>query len=178
MRRCMAGSETFKILAHCHSGPTGGHHSASVMVKKVYESGFYWPSIFKDANEYVRQCDTCKRSGNISSRNKMPQNNIQVCEVFDVWGLDFMGPFPESRGNKYILVAVEYVSKWVEAQALPTNDARVVVMFLRSLFARFGVPTTLISDRGTHFCNSKRFEHIWESLHLSPKDHIFIRFSY
>ncbi|GJU26139.1 reverse transcriptase domain-containing protein [Tanacetum coccineum] len=78
-----------------------------------------------------------------------------VCEVFDVWGLDFMGPFPQSRGNKYILVAVDYVSKWVEAQALPTNDARVVVMFLRQLFARFGVPKALISDRGTHFCNSQ-----------------------
>ncbi|GKA64800.1 reverse transcriptase domain-containing protein [Tanacetum coccineum] len=155
MRRCVAGSETLKILAHCHSGPTGGHHSANVTAKKVYESGFYWPSVFKDANEYVRRCDACQRSGNISSRNKMPQNNIQVCEVFDVWGLDFMGPFPQSRGNKYILVVVDYVSKWVEAQALPTNDARVVVKFLRSLFARFGVPKALISDRGTHFCNSQ-----------------------
>ncbi|GJV35445.1 putative reverse transcriptase domain-containing protein [Tanacetum coccineum] len=155
MRRCVAGSETLEILAHCHSGPTGGHHSANVTAKKVYESGFYWPSVFKDANEYVRRCDACQRSGNISSRNEMPQNNIQVCEVFDVWGLDFMGPFPESRGNKYILVAVDYVSKWVEAQALPTNDARVVVKFLRQLFARFGVPKALISDRGTHFCNSQ-----------------------
>ncbi|GKC00755.1 reverse transcriptase domain-containing protein, partial [Tanacetum coccineum] len=155
MRRCVAGSETLEILAHCHSGPTGGHHSANVTAKKVYESGFYWPSVFKDANEYVRRCDACQRSGNISSRNEMPQNNIQVCEVFDVWGLDFMGPFPQSRGNKYILVAVDYVSKWVEAQALPTNDARVVVKFLRSLFARFGVPKALISDRGTHFCNSQ-----------------------
>ncbi|GJZ66700.1 reverse transcriptase domain-containing protein [Tanacetum coccineum] len=152
MRRCVAGSETLKILAHCHSGPTGGHHSANVTAKKVYESGFYWPSVFKDANEYVRRCDACQRSGNISSRNEMPQNNIQVCEVFDVWGLDFMGPFPQSRGNKYILVAVDYVSKWVEAQVLPTNDARVVVKFLRQLFARFGVPKALIIDRGTHFC--------------------------
>ncbi|GJY71702.1 retrovirus-related pol polyprotein from transposon TNT 1-94 [Tanacetum coccineum] len=94
------------------------------------------PSVFKDANEYIRRCDACQRSRNISSRNKMPQNNIQECELFDVWGLDFMGPFPESRGNKYILVAVDYVSKWFEAQALPTNDVRVVVKFLRSLFAR------------------------------------------
>ncbi|GKA57740.1 reverse transcriptase domain-containing protein, partial [Tanacetum coccineum] len=144
-------SKTFEILAHCHSGPTGGHHSANVTAKKVYESGFYCPSVFKDANEYVRRCDACQRSGNISSRNEMPQNNIQVCEVFDVYRLDFMGPFPESRGNKYILVVVDYVSKWVEAQALPTNDARVVVKFLRQLFARFGVPKALISDRGTHF---------------------------
>ncbi|GKA34945.1 reverse transcriptase domain-containing protein [Tanacetum coccineum] len=127
MKRCVAGSEALEILAHCHSGPTGGHHSANVTAKKVYESEFYWPSIFKDANEYVRRCDACQRSGNISSRNKMPQNNIQVCEVFDVWGLDFMGPFLESRGNKYILVAVDYVSKWVKVQALPTNDLCVVV---------------------------------------------------
>ncbi|GJS73206.1 reverse transcriptase domain-containing protein [Tanacetum coccineum] len=136
IRRHVDGSESLEILAHCHSRPTGGHHSANVTAKKVYESGFYWPIVFKDANEYVRRCEACQRSGNISSRNEMPQNNIQVCEVFDVWGLDFMGPFPQSRGNKYILVAVDYVFKWVEAQALPTNDARVVVKFLRRLFAR------------------------------------------
>ncbi|GKA48135.1 reverse transcriptase domain-containing protein [Tanacetum coccineum] len=153
MRRCVAGSETLKILAHCHSGPTGGHHNVNVTAKKVYEAGFYWPSIFKDANEYVRRCDACQRFGNISSKNEMPQKNIQVYDVFDVWGLDFMGPFPNSKGNKYILVAVDYVSKWVEAQALPTNDARVVVKFLRQLFARFGVPKALIGDRETHFCN-------------------------
>ncbi|GJV84767.1 putative nucleotidyltransferase, ribonuclease H [Tanacetum coccineum] len=155
MRRCVAGCEILEILEHCHSGPTGGHHSASVTGRKVYEAGFYWPSIFKDAKDYVMKCDACQKSGNISSRNEMPQNNIQVCEVFDIWGLDFMGPFPDSRGNKYILVAVDYVSKWVEAQALPTNDARVVVKFLKGLFARFGVPKALISDRGTHFCNSQ-----------------------
>ncbi|GJY92823.1 reverse transcriptase domain-containing protein [Tanacetum coccineum] len=78
MRRCVAGSKTLEILAHCHSGPTGGHHSANITAKKVYESGFYWPSVFKDANEYVRRCDACQRSENISSRNEMPQNNIQT----------------------------------------------------------------------------------------------------
>ncbi|GJX69424.1 reverse transcriptase domain-containing protein [Tanacetum coccineum] len=68
---------------------------------------------------------------------------------------NFIGPFPSSRGNKYILVAVNYLSKWVEAKALPTNDARVVVKFLKSLFSRFGAPRAIISDRGTHFCNDK-----------------------
>ncbi|XP_076883526.1 uncharacterized protein LOC143532322 [Bidens hawaiensis] len=81
----------------------------------------------------------------------MPQKAIQVCEVFDVWGIDFMGPFPTLFGNRYILVAVDYVSKWVEAQVLPTNDARVVVKFLKKIFSRFGVPKVLISDGGTHF---------------------------
>ncbi|GJT32359.1 reverse transcriptase domain-containing protein [Tanacetum coccineum] len=95
------------------------------------------------------------KQGKISQRDEMPQNAIQVCEIFDIWGIDFMGPFPTSRGNKYILVAVDYLSKWVEAKALPTNDARVVVKFLKSLFSRFGAPRAIISDRGTHFCNDK-----------------------
>ncbi|GJW96500.1 reverse transcriptase domain-containing protein [Tanacetum coccineum] len=85
----------------------------------------------------------------------MPQNAIQVCEIYDVWGIDFMGSFPSSRGNKYILLAVDYLSKWVEAKALPTNDARVVVKILKSLFARFGTPRAIISDRGTYFCNDQ-----------------------
>nr|GEV07452.1 hypothetical protein [Tanacetum cinerariifolium] len=93
-KRCVAGSETLKLLAHCHSRPTGGHHSASVTKKKVYQSIFYWNSVFKDVNEY---------------------------------GLDFMGPFPDTR----------------------------VVKFLRGLFARFRVPKALINDRGIHFCNSQ-----------------------
>ncbi|GJT63129.1 reverse transcriptase domain-containing protein [Tanacetum coccineum] len=66
-----------------------------------------------------------------------------------------MGSFPSSRGNKYILVAVDYLSKWVEAKALPTNDARVVCKFLKSLFARFGAPRAIISDHETHFCNDQ-----------------------
>ncbi|GKB56312.1 reverse transcriptase domain-containing protein, partial [Tanacetum coccineum] len=144
MRRCVAGNEILEILTHCHAGPTGVHHSASITGRKVYESGFFWPCIFKDAKDYIMRCDACQRSGNISSRSEMPQNNIQVCDVFDICGLDFMGPFPNSRGNKYILVAVDYVSKWVEAQAL--NNARVVIKFLRRLFARFGVPKALIID--------------------------------
>ena len=64
-------------------------------------------------------------------------------------------PFPSSGGNEYILVAIDYVSKWVEAQALRTNDARVVIHFLKKLFARFDIPKALISDRGTHFCNAQ-----------------------
>ncbi|GJZ84719.1 reverse transcriptase domain-containing protein [Tanacetum coccineum] len=78
MRRCVGGNEILEILAHCHSGPTGGHHSASITGRKVYEAGFYWPSIFKDAKDYVMKCDACQKSGNISSRNEMPQNNIQT----------------------------------------------------------------------------------------------------
>ncbi|GJW79928.1 reverse transcriptase domain-containing protein [Tanacetum coccineum] len=155
IRRCVYGQEAVDILTACHNGPTGGHHGANYTAKKVFDSDFYWPTIYRDAHDMVKSCDSCQRQGKISQKDEMPQNAIQVCEIFDVWGIDFMGPFLSSRGNKYILVAVDYLSKWVEAKALPTNDARVVVKFLKSLFARFGTPRAIISDRGTHFCNDQ-----------------------
>ncbi|GJT47850.1 reverse transcriptase domain-containing protein [Tanacetum coccineum] len=155
IRRCVSGQEALDILKACHSGPTGGHYGANYTARKVFDSGFYWPTIYKDAHDFVTRCDICQRQGKITQRDEMPQNSIQVCEIFDIWGIDFMGPFPSSRGNKYILVAVDYLSKWVEAKALPTNDARVVCKFLKTLFSRFGAPRAIISDRGTHFCNDQ-----------------------
>nr|GEX94069.1 reverse transcriptase domain-containing protein [Tanacetum cinerariifolium] len=115
---CVHGQEAIDILKACHNGPTGGHHGPNYTAKE----------------------------GKILQRDEMPQNAIQVCKIFNVWGIDFMGLFPSSRGNKYILVAVDYLSEWVEAKALPTNDARVVCKFLKSLFARFGTPRAIIID--------------------------------
>ncbi|GJW15613.1 reverse transcriptase domain-containing protein [Tanacetum coccineum] len=96
-----------------------GHHMLLIFSapRKVFDAGFFWPTIYKDAYELIKSCDACQRQGKISQRNEMPQNAIKVYEIFDVWGVDFMGPFPSSRGNKYILVAVDYLSKWVEAKA-------------------------------------------------------------
>nr|GFA95377.1 DNA-directed DNA polymerase [Tanacetum cinerariifolium] len=113
IRRCVAGQEAIHILNACHSGPTGGHYGANYTAKKVFDSGFYWPTIYKDAFELVKNCESCQRQGKISQRDEMPQNSIQV-----------------------------------EAKALPTNDVRVVVKFLKSLFSRFGTPKAIISDRG------------------------------
>jgi len=103
----------------------------------------------------VQCCDKCQRTGNLTRPDEMPQNWNQVYEVFDVWGIDFMGPFPNSHGHKFILVVVDYVSKWMESQALPTNDSRVVIKFLKKLFSRFCTPRAIKSDRGTHFCNAQ-----------------------
>nr|GFB18385.1 reverse transcriptase domain-containing protein [Tanacetum cinerariifolium] len=155
IRRCVSGKEAIDILNACHSVPTGGYYGVSYIGKKVFDSGFYWPSIYKDAFELVKRCDSCQRQGKVSQKDEMPHNFIQIFEIFNVWGIDFMGPFPSSKDNKYILVVVDYLSKWVEAKALPTNDARVVVKFLKSLFSQFGTPKAIIIDRGTHFCNDQ-----------------------
>ncbi|CAL2228629.1 unnamed protein product [Prunus armeniaca] len=89
-----------------------------------------------------------------SSRNQMPLTPILIVEIFDVWGIDFMGPFPSSYGFIYILLVVDYVSKWVEAIPTRTNDSKVVLSFVKeNIFSRFGTPRAIISDGGTHFCN-------------------------
>ena len=96
--------------------------------------------------------------GNISTRHEMPLHGILVVQLFDVWGIDFMGPFPSSFGNLYILLAVDYEFKWVEAAACPKNDANTILGFLwRNILSKFGTSRAIISDGGSHFEN-KVFE--------------------
>ena len=93
--------------------------------------------------------------GDISKQNETPMRTILEVELFDLWGMDSMGPFPSSFSNLYILLSMDYVSKWVEAIPTRTNDASVVVKFLRShIFTRFNTPRALITDGGTHLCNN------------------------
>ena len=154
IRRCVPEDEMHSILNHCHTLSCGGHFGGQRTAAKVLQSGFYWPSLFKDAHQFVSTCDKCQRMGNISRKDEPPMHPILEVELFDLWGIDFMGPFPASYNNLYILLAVDYVSKWVEAIPTRTNDAKVVAHFLRSnIFSRFGTPRALITDNGTHFCN-------------------------
>ena len=154
LRRCVSENEQGKILDECHASPYGGHFSGETTAQKILQSGFYWPTLFRDCAEWVKICDRCQKIGNISSRNEMPLRGIMVVQIFDVWGIDFMGPFPPSFGNLYILLAVDHVSKWVEAVACSRNDANTVVTFLqRNILSRFGTPRTIISDGGSHFAN-------------------------
>ncbi|CAN6566339.1 unnamed protein product [Malus baccata var. baccata] len=154
IRRCVHDYEFNAILTFCHTYACGGHFGTQRTALKVLECGFYWPTIFRDARTFCMSCDRCQRMGNIGPKQQMPQTPIFSVEIFDVWGIDFMGPFPLSHGFLYILLVVDYVSKWVEAKATRTNDSRVVADFVKTnIFARFGMPRVLISDGGSHFCN-------------------------
>jgi len=160
IRRCVPEEEQMNILDACHSSPYGGHHGGARTASKVISYGFYWPILYKDASELVKRCDECQRAGGISKKDEMPLTTILEIDIFDVWGIDFMGPFMSSCGNTYILVAVDYVSKWVEAVALPNNEARSLVAFLtKTIFTIFGnsmcnhkhLGVTLLQQDFSHF---------------------------
>ena len=122
IRRCVPNHDFRSVLFFCHDQARGGHFSAKKTAAKILQCGFYWPSLFKDSAEFCTACSRCQLLGKITRRNMMPMNPILVIEIFDVWGIDFMGPFPNSFGNLYILLAVDYVSKWVEAIPTKSNE--------------------------------------------------------
>jgi hypothetical protein len=107
--------------------------------------------MYEDTKEFIWRCRVCQKHGNINSRDAMPlTNNLQI-ELFDYWGIDYMGPFPKSGNHEFILVAVDYVSKWVEAKPCKNSDSKnSKKMFEEIIFPRFRVPRMVISG-GTHF---------------------------
>ncbi|KAH9801427.1 hypothetical protein KPL71_001026 [Citrus sinensis] len=151
IQRCASEEEIPHILESCHVAAYRRHFGGHRTTAKVM----------------------CQRTGNITQRREMPLTNILEVEIFDIWGINFMGHFPPSFGNLYIMVAMDYVFNWVEAATLPINDARAVVNFLqKSIFSRFGTPRAIISDDGTHLCN-KVFVAAMNSFQDTTK-HVFL----
>ncbi|XP_070020793.1 uncharacterized protein [Nicotiana sylvestris] len=160
IRRYIPEEEQGEILEASHSLPYGNHHGGARTTVKVRSCGFYWPTLYKYVGDLAKRCDECQRAGGISKKNKIPLTTILEIDIFDVWVIDFMGPFVSSCENTYILVTVEYVPKLVEAIALPNNEATSVVAFLKkNIFTRFGTPRAIISDGGSHFLQ-QGFRHL------------------
>ncbi|WMV25341.1 hypothetical protein MTR67_018726 [Solanum verrucosum] len=114
--------EVDAILDACQASPVGGHHSEVRTTAKVIQNGYYWPTLYQDANPLVKKCVQCQKQGGVSRKHELPLSPILEVELFDVWGIDFMASFMSSYGNKYILVVVDYVSKWVEVVGFPNNE--------------------------------------------------------
>ncbi|GJZ52746.1 reverse transcriptase domain-containing protein [Tanacetum coccineum] len=134
IRRCVHGKEAFDILEACHNGPTGGHHGANLTAKKVFDAGFFWPTIYKDAHELVKNCDSCQRQGKISQRDRAFKIPSKFVKSLTFGSLTTMGSFPVFKRNKY-------------------NTCGHVDYFVEMCI--FGAPRAIISDRGTHFCNDQ-----------------------
>ena len=135
IRRCVPEGQKNKILQECHASPYGGHFIGDKTTHKILQSGFYWPIIFKDCFEWVKLCDQCQRMGNISKRHEIPLQGILVVQLFDVWGMDLMGPFPASFGNIYILLAVDYVSNGLRQQLVPRMMPIQLWDFYKEIFS-------------------------------------------
>jgi hypothetical protein len=111
VRKCVPDCDFESVLSFCHSLECGGHFGAQRTSHKVLQSGLYWPTLYKDAHSIVKSCANCQKTGNLTRKSEMPLKTLLFSELFDVWGIDFMGPFPHSNGYLYILVCVDYVSK-------------------------------------------------------------------
>ena len=121
------------------------------MGHKVLQMGYYWPSIFRDARDYVRRCDSCQWMGQPRKADEMPLQPQIVLEPFEKWAIDFVGPFnPPSHQKYYILVCIDYVTKWVEARSVMRATEQVVADFIfEEIFALYGTPREIVSDSGS-----------------------------
>ena len=157
LRICVTEAEYLEVLFHAHSCLPGGDFSAEVTAKAIMRAGLWWPTLFRDANEYVRRCDECQRYKAPIRRDKMPLRPMMGARAFAKWGIDFVGPIdpPAHRTHaQYIIVATDYVTKWVEAKATQKNDAHTTANFLYEyVFMRYGLPIEIVSDQGSHFIN-------------------------
>ena len=157
LRRCLEPDEVLTVVSTLHEGIAGGHFGVDATVWKIRDAGYWWPTMYRDCRTFVQACDPCQRKGKPRAAARWPLTPILPLAPFEKWGIDFVGPIqPLTRSTKcrYILVCTDYCTKWVETQALKTNDAKVTAKFLfENIICRFGCPLELISDRGTHFLN-------------------------
>ena len=117
------------MLTFCHELACGRHFGPRKTAEKVLQSGFYWPTLFKGAYTFCKLCAKCQMTGRVTRKDMMPLTPILKVEIFDLLGIDFMGSFPMSYGNQFILVAIDYVSKWAEVVLTRTNDNQVIIKF-------------------------------------------------
>jgi hypothetical protein len=163
LQKVLRENELDTVLWMMHNHPTAGHFGIDNTYEKIKER-FYWKNMKEDIKQYIKFCDACQRRGKKGGQGYL--NTIKVEGPFEKIGIDFVGPLSRTeKGNRYILVAIDYLTKWVEAKALREATAKETAKFLyEEIICRHGCPKTIISDKGSHFKNTmieelcKKFE--------------------
>ena len=144
--RCLEKKDCKTVMRALHSSPSGGHFAAITTVNWIWWAGYWWPSLIRDVRSYVGSCDQCQRIGASAFRNHWPLTPIVPLAPFEKWGIDFIGPINlvSARKNRYIILATDYATKWVEARSTKQNDAATAAGYLfeknnDALWTPFGV---------------------------------------
>ncbi|XP_064995355.1 uncharacterized protein LOC135631550 [Musa acuminata AAA Group] len=156
--RCLDPGEARSVLAEVHEGVCGEHIGGRTLAHKILRQGYYWSTMCRDAKTYVQRCSSCQEHARAPRRPTVPFTPVDCAWSFTQWGLDLLGPFPPASGQrKYIVVGLDYFTKWVEVEPLATTTEQQIEKFVwRSFVTRFGLPKTIITDNGPQFA-SRRF---------------------
>ena len=155
--KCVGKEDANYMLGEVHEGICGNHIGARSLAAKTPRQGYYWPTMLKDTTELVKKCKICQEHARISHLPSEPLTSITSPWPFQQWGLDILGPLPIAKGQcKFIIVGVDYFTKWAEAEPLTTITEKKVHNFVwRSIICRFKIPRALVSDNGKQFDNPK-----------------------
>uniref|UniRef100_A0A2N9FT66 Uncharacterized protein n=1 Tax=Fagus sylvatica TaxID=28930 RepID=A0A2N9FT66_FAGSY len=155
--RCLAPDEANYVMREIHEGVCGDHSGARALQRKIVRAGYYWPSMKADTYQFVQHCDKCQRFANLLHSPPMELVPMTAPWPFAQWGLDIMGPLPIGRRQlRFLVVAIDYFTKWVEAEPLATITERNIQNFVwKTVICRFGIPRVLVSDNGKQFDNPR-----------------------
>ncbi|KAJ4818482.1 Pol-polyprotein [Rhynchospora pubera] len=150
---CISESQGRKLIDEVHGGICGSHQSPYTIDKRIEREGYFWPTMRKDMIDVVRRCERCQYHSRVSRRPPASLHTIASPWPFDVWGIDILGPFPTAKANlRFLVVAVEYFTKWIEAKPLALITSPRIADFVKhNIVYRYGIPHTIISDNGRQF---------------------------
>jgi hypothetical protein len=149
--KCLSRAEGIELMKEIHVGLCGSHIGSRPLLGKVFRQGFYWPKAASDSTGLVQKCEGCQKCARDQKQPSSLTQLIQPTWPLQIWGLDFLGPLPPAQDNlKYVVVAVEYFSKWIEAKPSATiTSVTVQKFFWQNIVCRFGVPKAITVDNGT-----------------------------
>ncbi|PKA63950.1 hypothetical protein AXF42_Ash004961 [Apostasia shenzhenica] len=155
LTKCLRPEEAQEVMEAVHKGECGTHARGRSLVMRILSQGFFWPNIHKDAQTFMEKCPQCQYYADMRRQPVSYLRPINSSWSFVVWGLDFLGPMLTTiRSYKWLLVAVDYFTKWIELKPLAQPTAQNVESFLwANIVCRYGIPMVIIIDNGTSFAN-------------------------
>ncbi|XP_061367257.1 uncharacterized protein LOC133310357 [Gastrolobium bilobum] len=170
MLKCLDSEGAEYVLAEIHEGINGHHMGGKALARKALTAGYYWPTMGEDSKEHVKKCDSCQKHGKLILSPPEEMKSISAQWPFFKWKIDLLGPFKAAEGQlKWLIVAVNYFTKWIEAEPVTTiTSARVQRFFERNIVSRFGIPAEVVTNNGTQFAD-KKFQQLMKDLRITHR---------